>query len=112
MGEDSETPTTTPGRIHLADRILSSAGGMVGACATLVGLVKLTELRHGLSDVDEFAGATAVAFVVSALLAHVALRVRKGSTLQSRLAVSADVLFLTAMVALAAIGVLFAYNLM
>ena len=112
MGQDFETPATTPGRIHVADRVLSSAGGMVGACATLVGLVKLTELRHGLSDVDQYAGATAVAFVVSALLAHVALRVRKGSTLQARLAVSADVLFLAAMVALAAIGVLFAYNLM
>jgi hypothetical protein len=111
MGQDFETPDSTPGRIHLADRVLSSAGGMVGACATLVGLVKLTELRRGLSDVDEFAGATAVAFVVSALLAHIALRVRKGGVLQARLAASADVIFLAAMVALAAIGLLFAYNL-
>ena len=112
MGQDFETPATTPGRIHLADRVLYSAGGRVGACATLVGLVKLTETRYRLSDVDEYAGATAVAFVVSALLAHVALRVRRGSTLQSRLAVGADILFLAAMVALATIGVLFAYNLM
>jgi hypothetical protein len=108
----AESPTarrTRQGR--LAERILGSAGGMVGACATLIGLVKIIEPRHGPSNVDEYAGITAVAFVISAFLAHVALRLpHRRAALQGRLEVVADIIFLAAMVALAGIGVMFAYD--
>ena len=59
---------------ELSERILSTSGGMVGACATLVGLVKLQETAHGVSHVDEYAAINAVAFVISAFLAYLALR--------------------------------------
>lgn len=90
---------------------MSASSGMVGACATLIGLVKLAEPGHGLTRVDEYAGFAAVAFVISALLAYLALRSRKRPALQARLEVVADVIFLIAMVALAGIGLMFAYDL-
>lgn len=98
-------------RGRLAERVMQSSSGMVGACATLIGLVKLSEPRHGLSHVDEAAGITAVAFVLSALLAYLALRSKNLPRLNARLETAADLLFLGAMVALAAIGVTFAYDL-
>ncbi len=98
-------------RGRLAERVMSSSSGMVGACATLIGLVKLTEGRHALTRVDEYAGFTAVVFVVSALLAYLALRSRRRPMLQARLETVADMLFLGAMVVLACIGLLFAYDL-
>jgi hypothetical protein len=98
-------------RGRVAERVMSASSGMVGACATLIGLVKLVEPGRGLTHVDEYAGVTAVAFVVSALLAYLALRPRRRPGVQKRLETAADVVFLTAMVALAGIGLLFAYDL-
>jgi len=104
-------PDETEDRGRLAERVMSASSGMVGACATLIGLVKLTERSHGLTRVDEYAGFTAVGFVISALLAYLALRSRRRPALQQRLETVADVIFLLAMVALAGIGLLFAYDL-
>ena len=73
--------------------------------------MKLIEPRHGLSNVDRYAGATAVAFVISALLAYLTLRFPRRPTLQKRLETAADLIFLSAMVALAGIGVAFAWDL-
>lgn len=98
-------------RGRLAERVMSASSGMVGACATLIGLVKLTERGHGLTRVDEYAGFAAVGFVISALLAYLALRSRRRPGLQQRLETAADVVFLISMVALAGIGLLFAYDL-
>jgi hypothetical protein len=61
--------------------------------------------------VDEYAGLTAVAFVLSALLAYLALRAIDRPRLQSQLETAADLVFLGAMVALAVLGVTFAYDL-
>jgi len=96
---------------RLAERILSTSGTMVGVCATLIGLVKLTESRRGLSHVDEYAGITAVAFVLSALLSYLALRTRSTSKWRGRLEAAADTVFLGALGALALIGVMFAFDL-
>ena len=90
---------------------MSASSGMVGACATLIGLVKLTEPGHGITHVDEYAGFAAVGFVISALLAYLALRSRRRPVLQLRLETAADMVFLASMVALAGIGLLFAYDL-
>lgn len=98
-------------RGRLAERVMSSSSGMVGACATLIGLVKLAEPGHGLTHVDEYAGFTAVGFVVSALLAYLTLRFPRRPMLQKRLETAADIIFLVAMVTLAGIGLMFAYDL-
>src|ERR1700750_3034933 len=50
----------------LASHILPVSGTMIGVCATLIGLVKLAESKHGSSHVDEYAALAAVAFLASA----------------------------------------------
>ena len=108
MPQISTPQDDAPGR--LAERILCASGVMVGACATLVGLVKILEPTRGASRVDEYAGVTAVTFVFCALVAYVTLRLKGRPALQRRLELIADVVFMVAMVALGAIGVMFAYD--
>ena len=54
----------------LASHILPVSGTMIGVCATLIGLVKLAEAKHGSSHVDEYAAMAAITFLASALLLH------------------------------------------
>lgn len=94
---------------RMAERILSTSGTMVGVCATLIGLVKLTEVRRGLSHIDELAGVTAVGFVFCALLAYLALRSKRPEW-RARLEGTADVLFLIGLAFLALLGLLFGFD--
>lgn len=94
---------------RMAERILSTSGTMVGVCATLIGLVKLTEARRGLSHIDEFAGVTAVLFVFCALLAYLALRSKRPQW-RARLEATADILFLIGLAVLATLGILFGFD--
>lgn len=94
---------------RMAERILSTSGTMVGVCATLIGLVKLTEARRGLTHIDEFAGVTAVLFVFCALLAYLALRSRRPAW-RARLESIADVLFLIGLAILAVLGIMFGFD--
>ena len=96
---------------ELSERILSTSGGMVGACATLVGLVKLQETAHCVSHVDEYAAINAVAFVISAFLAYLALRSPHRPKLQERLELVADAMFLFGLTSLAVISIIFAYDI-
>ena len=96
---------------RMAERILSTSGTMVGVCATLIGLVKLTEARRGLSHIDELAGVTAVLFVFCALLAYLALR-SKTPAWRARLEATADVLFLIGLAVLAILGILFGFDVL
>jgi branched-subunit amino acid ABC-type transport system permease component len=95
----------------MAKYVMSGSTGMIGACATLIGLVKLRESQGSLSRVDEAASITAVAFLVSACLAYLALRTRNRPLLQARLEAIADIVFLGAMLAIVAIGITFAFDL-
>lgn len=58
----------------LASHILPVSGTMIGVCATLIGLVKLAESKHGSSHVDEFAAVAAVTFLASALTSYLSIR--------------------------------------
>jgi hypothetical protein len=95
----------------MAQYVMSASTGMIAGCATLIGLVKLMEPGRGMSRVDEAASLTAVAFLISAFLAYLTLRARHRPVLQARLERVADIVFLAAMCALAAIGVTFAFDL-
>lgn len=96
---------------NMAQHVLSGSTGMIGACATLIGLVKLREPFTGLSRVDEATGLTAVAFLISGALAYLSLRTRNRSRLRARLEAAADLVFLVGMIATTAIGVTFAFDL-
>lgn len=110
MARDQDT-TNAENEAHgrMAERILSTSGTMVGVCATLIGLVKLTEVRRGLSHIDELAGVTAVGFVFCALLSYLALRSRRPAW-RARLEKTADLLFLVGLAALALLGLLFGFD--
>ena len=96
---------------QLQERILSTSGGMVGVCATLIGLVKVVERNGVLSHVDEYAGCTAVIFVFSALFAYLAIRAPRKGRVHSAFGAVADLLFVVGLIALAAISLMFAYDL-
>jgi hypothetical protein len=96
------------GRESLPKHILPAAGTMLGICTTLIGLVKVVEPTVGASRVDEFASLTALLFLCSALVSYASLR-RSGPASQ-RLEQAADLSFLLGLVSLAAVSVLFAYE--
>lgn len=93
----------------LAQHILPAAGTMLGICTTLIGLVKAVEPHTGSSHVDEYASVAAVLFLFSATASYSSLRFRAPSA-RRRLERAADLSFLIGLVSLAAISVLFAYE--
>ncbi|MCI3133033.1 hypothetical protein [Phenylobacterium aquaticum] len=102
--------TTGPTTGQLPERIIYNCGTMIGACATLIGLVKIVETHKGPSHVDEYAGGAAVAFVLSALFAYLSLRSDQRTTLHHRLELVADTLFILGLVGLGIIGAMFAFE--
>lgn len=96
---------------QLQERILSTAGAMVGVCATLIGLVKVVENNRALSQVDEYAGCNALLFVCSALFAYLAIRTPRRTRTRRLFATAADLLFVSGLVVLAGISLTFAYDL-
>ena len=103
----SDTPVSS-GR--LPERIITNSGTMVGACATLIGLVKVVEHGRGPSHVDEFAGGAALAFLLAALFAYLSLRTDERGVLHQRLEQIADVLFILGLMGLGLIAAGFGFE--
>jgi hypothetical protein len=97
-------------RYPLAHHILPTSGTMIGICMTLIGLVKVTEFKGGHeSHVDEYAALATLVFLASAMSSYLSLRLEGREALSRRLELFADQCFLLGLVAIVAIGVLFAY---
>lgn len=94
----------------LASHILPVSGTMIGVCATLIGLVKLAESKHGSSHVDEYAAVAAVTFLASALTSYLSIRWSGRTTLSVRIEQIADVIFLCGLVGITLVATLFAYE--
>jgi len=94
----------------LASHILPVSGTMIGVCATLIGLVKLAEARHGSSHVDEYAAMAAVTFLASALTSYLSIRYSNRTKLSFQIERIADVLFLARLVGITLVATLFAYE--
>lgn len=90
--------------------ILLLAGTMVGACASLVGLSKMVEATRGPAHVDELAGITGAIFALSAFFAYLAIRAPERAPIHRRFEMAADILFAVALISMAAVGLLFAYD--
>ncbi len=93
---------------QLARSILGSSGTMIGICTTLVGLVKLVEGRIGPSRVDEFVAFIALLFLGSAILSYFSIRNEHHHRLSRPLGKIADALFITGLVSVVALVILFA----
>lgn len=94
----------------LASHILPLSGTMIGVCATLIGLVKLAEARHGTSHVDEYAAVAAVIFLASALTSYLSIRFSDRTKLSFQIEQIADVIFLCGLVGITLVATLFAYE--
>jgi hypothetical protein len=94
----------------LASHILPVSGTMIGVCATLIGLVKLAESRHGSSHVDEYAAIAAVTFLTSALTSYLSIRWSDRTRLSVLIEQIADTIFLCGLVAITLVATLFAYE--
>jgi hypothetical protein len=83
---------------------------MIGVCATLIGLVKLAEAKHGSSHVDEYAAIAAVTFLASALTSYLSIRWSHRTKLSILVEQIADVIFLCGLIGITLVATLFAYE--
>jgi hypothetical protein len=95
---------------NLASHILPVSGTMIGVCATLIGLVKLAEAKHGPSHVDEYAALAAVTFLVSALTSYLSIRYSDRTELSFHIERVADAIFLCGLIGITIVATLFAYE--
>jgi hypothetical protein len=94
----------------LASHILPVSGTMIGVCATLIGLVKLAEAKHGSSHVDEYAAMVAITFLASALTSYLSIRYSDQTKLSFKIERMADVIFLAGLIGITLVATLFAYE--
>jgi hypothetical protein len=94
-----------------AKHILPSSGTLIGVCVTLIGLVKILETRIGGSRVDEYAALTSVVFLASAIFSYISIRHPERPEPSERCESIADQCFLIGLIGIAAIAVLFAYEI-
>ncbi|MER2265960.1 hypothetical protein [Methylobacterium oxalidis] len=94
----------------LSHHILPSAATMIGICTTLIGLVKIAEAQIGQSRTDEWVGLAALLFLVSALTSYLSLRLPMSRPVGRRLERAADLFFLLGLIALSALSLAFAYE--
>jgi hypothetical protein len=94
----------------LASHILPVSATMIGVCATLIGLVKLAEAKHGSSHVDEYAALASVMFLASALTSYLSIRYSQRAGLSYRIEQIADLIFLGGLIGITLVATLFAYE--
>jgi hypothetical protein len=94
----------------LASHILPVSATMIGVCATLIGLVKLAEAKHGSSHVDEYAALAAVTFLASALTSYLSIRWSDRMKFSAWVEQIADFIFLVGLVGITLVATLFAYE--
>jgi hypothetical protein len=99
------------GDLTLSRHILPSAATMIGVCATLIGLVKVVELRIGPSHADEYAAMALLIFMVSAVASYVSIRRPGASAWGRRCERLADQCFMLGLVAITLVSIFFAYEI-
>jgi hypothetical protein len=95
-------------RSRLPEHILRTATAMVGACMTVISVVKLVEQGGRALVVDELLAWNAVVFGLGALLAYQAMRAGEPD---ARLVGLADAALLLGMAAMVAVSFILAYEL-
>ena len=105
MRNDTKQAERTLSRI-----ILPISATMIGACATIISLVKVVEVRAGPSRVDEYAALVMVLFLVSTISSYLSIRRWDRGQGGVRLELVADVFFLVGLLAIAMVGFFFAYE--
>jgi hypothetical protein len=94
----------------LASHILPVSGTMIGVCTTLVGMIKVAEIRNGPTRVDEYAAIMGIMFLASALTSYLSIRYSTRAVVSVRIEQLADVIFLCGLVGITLVATLFAYE--
>jgi hypothetical protein len=94
----------------LARHILPVSATMVGVCTTLIGLVRVVEVHSGPSHVDEYTAIVALLFLASAMSSYISIRFAGRPRISRKCEDFADYVFVVGLVAIALIGLLFAYE--
>ena len=95
---------------ELSRHILPTSATMIGICTTFIGLVKVVETHLGPTHVDEYAALAALLFLISAMSSYLSIRYAVLIGLSERCERLADVLFLTGLLSITIIAMLFAYE--
>jgi hypothetical protein len=78
------------GDVGLSGHILPVSATLIGVCVTLVGLVKVVEIRIGNSRVDEYAALAAIAFLTCSIASYLPIRGSANDNLSYWLEQAAD----------------------
>ena len=115
MATDGNEPISTPSEnstaaraTDLSKQILSSSGTMIGLCTTIVGLIKIVEGRIGPSNVDIYIALLGSVFLGSAVSSYASIRIATLHSWSTRLEIVADTLFISGLVAIIVLILLFA----
>jgi len=98
------------GDVGLSGHILPVSATLIGVCVTLVGLVKVVEIKIGNSRVDEYAALTAIAFLTCSISSYLSIRYSANENLSYWLEQAADIIFVAGLIAITMIATLFAYE--
>ena len=94
----------------ISEHILPTAATMVGVCMTVISIVKVIELSHGPSRMDEYFAVTSVFFLLSAGASYMAIRSKVGQARKRMFEKLADRAFMLGMVVMTVFGILFAFE--
>ncbi len=94
----------------LSGHILPASATLIGVCVTLVGLVKVVEVKTGNSQVDEYAALGAIAFLTCSVASYLSMRCSANENLSYWLEQVADANFIAGLIAITLIATLFAYE--
>lgn len=95
----------------VSEHILPTAATMVGVCMTVISIVKVVELTHGPSRIDEYLAVDSLFFLLSAGCSYLSIRARISGKRRTKLEQAADLSFMMGMIAMTAIALLFAFEI-
>jgi hypothetical protein len=94
----------------LSTHILPASGTMIGVCTTLIGLVKVIEVKNVPSHVDEYAALASLFFLASAIASYISMQQTGHPRFSNKCELVADRCFLVGLVSIALIAILFAHE--
>ena len=92
----------------ISSQVLPTSATMVGVCMTVIGIVKVVEVGHSESHIDEALAINSLFFMLSAIFSYLSIRTPRNTI---KLESLADTLFMIGLVLMSFIGILFAFEL-
>ena len=119
MPDPDRSSTATPipdaprsaAEVQLSAHIFAVSAGLVGVCLTVIGLFRVVVRSQNVDSIaDNLLAIDALLFVVACFLAYLALR-SSGTQRARKVEKVADVVFLSGLAMMVAVGALIAYEI-